>query len=249
MSDPTPAPRTLVTFLLDRTGSMQSIKDDTIGAFNAYLSGLQKNGDLIDFTFLQFDSQSLDKIHVKTPVGEVRPLTDDAYQPRAATPLIDAAYKTIKAVEGSLTSPANETKVVICIQTDGQENASVEHSWADLNLLIKAKTDAGWQFNFLGCGIDAYAQGARMGISAQSTMSYERHDTVATRAAFAASASNTADFSAGRVATTSYSVEQRRAAKDAHWDRQRAGGGTAPPVPTPPKNTAPAKGIVDNIRL
>jgi hypothetical protein len=29
--------KTLVTFLLDRTGSMQSIKADTIGGFNAYL--------------------------------------------------------------------------------------------------------------------------------------------------------------------------------------------------------------------
>ena len=30
--------RTLVTFLLDETGSMQSIKDDTIGGFNSYLA-------------------------------------------------------------------------------------------------------------------------------------------------------------------------------------------------------------------
>ena len=44
-----PATRTLVAFLLDRTGSMEPIRDDTIGAFNAYLEGLQKGGAPIDF--------------------------------------------------------------------------------------------------------------------------------------------------------------------------------------------------------
>ena len=49
--------RTLVTFLLDRTGSMEAIRDDTIGGFNAYLDGLKGNGEAeIDFTLVQFDS-------------------------------------------------------------------------------------------------------------------------------------------------------------------------------------------------
>ena len=85
-----PATRTLVTFLLDRTGSMEPIRDDTIGAFDAYLEGLQKGGAPIDFTFVQFDSMSIDKIYVQTPVGQVPRLTRDTYQPRASTPLIDA---------------------------------------------------------------------------------------------------------------------------------------------------------------
>ena len=38
LNETKPAATTLVTFLLDRTGSMESIKDDTIGAFNAYLA-------------------------------------------------------------------------------------------------------------------------------------------------------------------------------------------------------------------
>lgn len=57
------ATRTLVTFLLDRTGSMEAIRDDMIGGFNAYLDGLKGNGGTdIDFTLIQFDSVSIDKI-------------------------------------------------------------------------------------------------------------------------------------------------------------------------------------------
>jgi hypothetical protein len=100
------APRTLVTFLLDRTGSMEPIRDDTIGAFNAYLDGLKgdDDGTPFDFTLVQFDSMSIDKIHVQVPVAKVPRLTRETYQPRASTPLIDAAYKTIVAVEESLAS-------------------------------------------------------------------------------------------------------------------------------------------------
>ncbi len=63
---------TLVTFLLDRTGSMESIKDDTIGGFNAYLSALKADGAGIEFSLLQFDSMSIDKVCVNIPVADWR---------------------------------------------------------------------------------------------------------------------------------------------------------------------------------
>ena len=211
-----PAPRTLVTFLLDRTGSMEPIRDDTIGAFNAYLEGLQNDGADIDFTFLQFDSMSIDKICVAVPVADVPRLTRETYEPRASTPLIDAAYKTIKAVEEAL-KPSPETKVVICFHTDGQENASIEHGWAELNLLIKEKAALGWQFNFMGVGLDAYDQGARMGIAPQATMAYDPNDPMAMRAAFAASADNASRFAAGAAPTTAYSPAQKTASGDSFF--------------------------------
>ena len=119
--------KTLVTLLLDRTGSMESVRDDTIGAFNTYLDTLKQDGDSLYFTLIQFDSMSVDKVHVNEPVKEIPRLTRETYVPRASTPLIDAAYKTIKAVEKSVNG-SPQTKIVICIQTDGQENASTEYT-------------------------------------------------------------------------------------------------------------------------
>jgi hypothetical protein len=210
---PKPNPRTLVTFLLDRTGSMEPIRDDTIGAFNAYLEGLQKDGAPIDFTFLQFDSISIDKIYVQVPVGEVKRLTRETYEPRASTPLIDAAYKTVKAVEESQKG-SPDTKVVICFHTDGQENSSTEYRWDELNALIKEKAKLGWQFNFMGAGIDAYDQGSRMGIAPTSTMAYDHHDPVATRAAFVGSAQSARRFAEGAAPTTAYAPAEKAAAGD-----------------------------------
>lgn len=212
-----PATRTLVTFLLDRTGSMEPIRDDTIGAFNAYLEGLQKGGAPIDFTFVQFDSMSIDKIYVQTPVGQVPRLTRDTYQPRASTPLIDAAYKTVQAVEDSFAGD-RETKVVICFHTDGQENSSTEHTWDELNALIKEKSRAGSQFNFMGVGIDAYHQGTRMGIAPQATVAYDHRNAEATRMAFGASAENARRYACAQATDTRYAPSKKASAGDRFFD-------------------------------
>lgn len=238
----------LVTFLLDKSGSMSQIRDDTIGAFNTYIDTLREDGgDGIDFTFLQFDSTSIDKVCVVTPIAKVGHLTRDTFVPRDSTPLIDAAVKTIRAVDGSLAKRSDKPKVIVCIQTDGQENASTEHTWDELNALIKEKTAAGWQFNFMGASIDAYAQAAKMGISTAATMSYDSRDTVKSMAAFADSASNTRMFARGARADTTYEVHQKQAAGDAFDPAARAGTTAAKPTPGPAK-TKP-RAIVDNFTL
>jgi hypothetical protein len=83
-------PRTLVTFLLDETGSMESIKDDTIGGINSYLGSLKAEAAPIDFTLIKFDSRRIEKVCVAVPVSQVAELTMESYQPGASTPLIDA---------------------------------------------------------------------------------------------------------------------------------------------------------------
>jgi hypothetical protein len=189
---------------------------------------------------------SIDKICVAVPVAQVEKLTRDTYQPRASTPLIDAAYKTIEAVEASLaTRPAE--KVVICIQTDGHENASTEHSWNDLNALVKEKAAKGWQFNFMGVGIDAYDQAAQMGIAPAATVAYDHRDAQATRAVFAATAQNAREYASGIRPGSSYRAEQKRAAGDVFaglFSRKLKSDKT-----TKPTHHQLKKAIVDDISL
>ncbi len=83
-----------VSFLLDETDSMQSIKDDTIGGFNAYLRQLQKGDVETVFSLVSFNSSETRKRYVAEPVTDVGPLTDSDYQPQAMTPLIDASVKS-----------------------------------------------------------------------------------------------------------------------------------------------------------
>lgn len=227
--------KTLVTFVLDRSSSMQSIKPATLEGFNAYLAGL-KSGDAADltaFTLVQFDTQGIDKVYVGLPVKQVPDLTNQTFQPRGGTPLIEAAFKTIKAVEKSLEGKDETTQVVISIMTDGEENSSGhEYTWASLSALVQEKQAAGWQFNFMGAGIDAYQQGAQMGISTANTMSYNSANLGMTRAAFSERGGTTALYASGAVSDMKVSLSAKMAAGDTFDPSLKAK--QSAPVVTPP---------------
>ena len=211
--------RTLVTLLLDRSGSMHQFKADTIGAINAWIGTLRESAtDDTDmrFSLVQFDGpyggpMHLERTHVAQPIAEIPDLADADFQPRGGTPLIDAAIATILAIDESL-SGREGVKVVLAIQTDGEENQS-QAPWRDLKALVKEKTAAGWEIIFMGAGIDAYAQGAQMGIGRSKTLSYGT-DSDQTRAAFAATAQNTSLYASGAMASMDYTDDQKIAAGD-----------------------------------
>jgi len=214
------AGKTLVTLLLDRSGSMESVRDDTIGAVNAYVGGLAQSEEDIRFSLVLFDAVNgapalLDKVVEAKEPADIAPLTREVYVPRGMTPLIDAACITIHAIEASLAarSKSDPIKVVVAIQTDGQENSSREHGWADLRRLISKKEGEGWEFLFMGCGIDAYAPAREMGLSAAKTVSYGR-SKAEIEAVFSATAVNTVDFAAGTRSCMDYSAGQKLASGD-----------------------------------
>lgn len=211
---------TLVSFLLDETGSMQSIKDDTIGGFNEYVETLKTSAGDILFSLVSFNSSRTERRYVAEPIADIAPLTGRDYSPAAMTPLIDASVKIIKATEEAVARRDDEPNVVIVIQTDGQENVSVEYDRKDLALLVKEKEAAGWEFVFLGAGMDAFeaAHRAGMALSADRVMSYGRDRSPA---AFAGVARNVAAYSdLGDSAALDISPELREAAGDEYHARR-----------------------------
>lgn len=223
MTTATATEPTLVTFLLDRSSSMGSCWDATIEGFNGYIEELKKATTPISFTFLQFDHNTgceIKKVHFEKPIQDVPPIDKKSYQPRGSTPLIEAATKTIAALATAVAQKAKPPKVIVCIQTDGEENMSAaEYTWQRLKDLIAEYTAKGWHFVFMGAGIDAYDQGSKMGISAANTMSYDHTHAHTTRAAFAGTASNSANVASGLSSTMAYSMSQRASSGDAHAHR------------------------------
>jgi len=164
---------TVVSFLLDRTGSMETLKSETIGGFNAYLDALEREaGDLVAFTLLQFDSQSIDILQSGAKLSEVGRRTPETYQPRAYTPLIDACVKTIKATEETIATRRDKARVIVVFQTDGEENASRRHTLDELRDLIERRKAEGWQFIFLGADMNAYKTASNLGILKEATLAY-----------------------------------------------------------------------------
>lgn len=209
----------LVTFLLDKSGSMESIRKDTIGNFNTYLDTLGDNSDGLDvdvlFTLIQFDTNSFDKNYVEQPVSTVARLDTKSYRPQGGTPLIDAAYDTIKLVDSSIYSKQPEVRKVVCILTDGEENSSRKYSLMQLQDLVKEKTEEGWAFNFMGASFDGYAGVAGKVFGVANSMMYDSKDASATQQAFYASSTNARRFGSFTEANTSFTPIQKQASKDA----------------------------------
>ena len=206
------AQQAIVVFLLDRTGSMQTIKAETIGGFNAYLDTLEgEAGDLVELTVLQFDSLSTDVLCRGARLSDVARLTPETYQPRAYTPLIDACFKAIEAAEERVAQRRDGSRVIVAFQTDGVENASREHGLAELRERIDRRKAEGWQFVFLGADIDAYGIARSFGLAEETTIAYSgRRSDYALRE----TAQAFAEVVRGKAKHVRFSDAQKRAAGD-----------------------------------
>ena len=154
--------RTLI-FLLDRSGSMETCRADTIGGFNAFVADQKTLGGKL--TLVQFDHE-INNVFENVPLGEVNPLTSDTFQPRGSTALMDAIGRTIK-------THWSKKGVVFIIQTDGEENSSHAYTKAHIKDLIEQKTKDGWTFMYLGANQDAFAEAGSMGIAPAATLHYD----------------------------------------------------------------------------
>ena len=162
----------LVCFVLDETGSMLEVKEETIIGFNEYIKTLKKRKENVLFSLTTFNSSCVKLVHKEVKIGKVSPLTDETYRPNFFTPLYDAIGQTIRGIEKE-----PKRQVLFVIMTDGEENASKEFSQKGVFDLITEKTKAGWTFVFLGANQDAWRVGQSIGITAKAnTLTYDVDD-------------------------------------------------------------------------
>ena len=154
-----------ISFILDETGSMMSIKDKTIKDFNEYLQSIKTFKGI--FTLTKFNSNKIEVVYTKA-IKDVPELTTETYKPDATTPLYDAIGKTIKELE----KDEGKQELLVVVLTDGEENASKEYDKKAITALMKEKEGKGWTFIYLGVGEAAWVEGHKMGMvnyaSAQS---------------------------------------------------------------------------------
>jgi len=180
MTDPN---LTHLYFLLDRSGSMQSIKGDTEGGFDAFIAEQRGQSGECRVTLAQFDD-TYEQVYADRPVAEVPPLK---LQPRGTTALLDSIGRLVGEAGARLAALPEEQRpgvVIVGIMTDGYENASRELSHAHVKSLIETQTrDYGWQFLYLGADQDAIEVGASIGVTAANSMTYGRGRVAAAMAA------------------------------------------------------------------
>jgi RNA polymerase subunit RPABC4/transcription elongation factor Spt4 len=160
--------------ILDRSGSMSSVKDATIEGFNQFISDQKKVPLPATISLYQFDDV-YEAVYENIDLKDVDYLNDNVYQPRNTTALFDAIGKTINnylAYHDSLSPKERPKKVLFCIITDGAENASTEFKSrkAVKSLMDSVKKKYKWEFSFIGAGIDAYTEAESFGIARGQTL-------------------------------------------------------------------------------
>ena len=166
---------TEIVFILDRSGSMAGLEQDTIGGFNAMIEKQKgEEGEALVSTVL-FDNQR-EVIHDRVNLREIEPLTRKEYYVRGSTALLDAVGCAIHHI-GNIHKYAREEdrpeKTLFVITTDGMENASRQYDYRRVREMItRQKEKYGWEFLFLGANIDAAAEAARFGINADHAVDY-----------------------------------------------------------------------------
>ncbi len=166
---------TELTLVLDRSGSMASVKAPTIEAFNGFVQSQRAGAGAGRLSLVQFDDQ-YEVLYTARPLEAAPLLNDQTYQPRGSTALLDAMGRTMVATGARLKAMAESDRpgtVMFVTLTDGLENASREYTLARINEMIAHQREQyAWQFVFLGANQDAIATAAQMGISAGQALTF-----------------------------------------------------------------------------
>ena len=166
---------TELVFILDRSGSMSGLEDDTIGGFNSMIEKQKKQvGDCYVSTVL-FDDES-EVLHDRVKLADISKMTDNDYTVRGCTALIDAIGGAIHHI-GNIHKYARPEDgpehTMFIITTDGQENASHRYTSEQVKKMIEHRREKyGWEFLFIGANIDAVETAARYGIDKERAVNY-----------------------------------------------------------------------------
>lgn len=192
---------TAIALLVDRSGSMFSIRTAAERSINEFIKGQAKAPGRRTIRIGSFDYE-----YRSNPSTDARNILPFELHPRGGTALLDAMVKMIDDFGAELAAmpeasrPAN---VVLAVMTDGEENSSWEYTYRDVEQRVTRQRETyGWEILYLGANQDAIATAARMGVPRHSSMTYAASD-VGTRSAVSTMDCYVAAASAGNAPSIS----------------------------------------------
>ena len=167
---------TELVFILDRSGSMSGLEQDTIGGFNSMIQK-QKDSHVRGLVSTVLFNNEAVVLHDRIKLSEVPKMTTNEYQVGGMTALLDAVGSAIKHI-GNIHKYARKedlpTSTIFVITTDGMENASRIYKLDQVKKMIEdQKRKYDWEFIFLGANIDAIGAARDIGIDEDHAVRYK----------------------------------------------------------------------------
>lgn len=170
--------------ILDKSGSMECIRQAAVSGFNETMNGIKKAQEKYADTqehyvsLLTFCDCEKKYVFDKVPVAEARQLTMDDYQPCCCTPLYDAMGFTLTSMNNHVEN-IEDAVVVVTIITDGLENASKEYTGSAVKQLVERLKGKGWTFTYMGANQDSVEVAFNLSIRNARNFDYSAQGTMA----------------------------------------------------------------------
>lgn len=201
-----------ITLVLDASGSMAGLADETITGVNKLVDDQRKVPGKCVISLYTFNSA----VHRKpaTDIKDFKPLTQKDYFPNGFTALFDGIGHAIDeagARFSAMPEAERPAKVVVVIVTDGQENASKTYTQEFIkNAIMHQQTVYKWEFIFLGANQDAFAAASSFGVQAANAMSTSA-SSAGTTAYYGSVSANLASFRSGTKRDMSFEAKDHDA--------------------------------------
>lgn len=163
---------THIVLLIDRSGSMSSIKRDMEGGIKSFIDAQKLEDGICTVTAAQFDTE-YDILFTRKPIAEIESVT---INPRGGTALIDSMVRLINEVGADLAALDEDerpAKVLFVTITDGEENSSREFTNEQLAEKIKEQEEVyKWNFTYIGANQDAFGTAQQFGGRVTNSLNY-----------------------------------------------------------------------------
>ncbi len=166
--------KTHAIFILDESGSMGSIREETIQAFNQQVETIKENSEKVatEVTLVTFNTEVNEPIHWKQPADSLVELTEKDFIPNGMTALYDAVGTTISKFQKDPDYDDEAVTFLVIIVTDGLENNSKEYGQSLPALIKDQEANGRWTFTYLGANQDVLAVAKAMNINASNASQY-----------------------------------------------------------------------------
>lgn len=167
--------KTAIVILLDKSGSMASLRNEVISEFNQFI---QKQKEIVNDEDLFYMAQFSSELVVTrdwTSISTVEELTKEDYNPGGFTRFYSSMNDVIESAGQHFNSlTVKPDKVLFVAITDGRDNVSSPGSKETLIQKMKHQSEKyGWDFSFMGSNFDVEKESQSIGIRAGNTKSFD----------------------------------------------------------------------------
>lgn len=211
--------KTYVAMVIDRSGSMMGLHKQTVDGINEQFNVFRRDGDNggdTRISLIQFDDY-IETVFDGLSTAELVDWESKDFQPRGSTAMYDGVWAAINNLKTK--EETDDTGYLVCVISDGYENASKEITQQTLSDEIKRLQDTGkWTFTYMLANQDIHQVSAAMGVPVSNFMSFNASAAGAGVSYTATANSANAYFGSRAMGESSvktfYSDEQRKTVKE-----------------------------------